>query len=77
MLFQTDNRRLGHERPLPLSREAGSQLNAPDRTRTYDLRLRRPLLYPAELLALMTEYQSGRPDSNWRPLAPKASALPG
>ncbi len=30
-----------------------SKNGAPGRTRTCDLRLRRPLLYPAELLALM------------------------
>jgi hypothetical protein len=46
----------------------------PDRTRTCDLRLRRPLLYPAELRA--QNKWSGRQDSNLRPPAPKAGALP-
>src|SRR6266853_4261432 len=44
---------------------------APEGTRTPDPRLRRPLLYPPELLA-----RSGRADLNGRPPAPKAGALP-
>src|SRR5687768_3434179 len=55
---------------------------APGGTRTHDPRLRRPMLYPAELLApSLLRYRgtavSGREDSNLRPPAPKAGALPG
>ena len=46
----------------------------PGRNRTLDLRIRSPLLYPSELLA---QSWSGREDSNLRPPAPKAGALPG
>jgi integrase len=63
--------------PKTGERRSKETMSAPDWTRTSDLRLRRPLLYPAELLALIQSIESGRPDSNWRPLAPKASALPG
>ena len=47
----------------------------PGRIRTCDLRIRSPLLYPAELrapLILKSEWQ----DLNLRPRAPKARALP-
>lgn len=72
----------GGTRQIPARAARGrvsSLASAPGRIRTYDLRLRRPLLYPAELLAPSRSdaAKSGRPDSNWRPLAPKASALPG
>ncbi len=64
---------------------------APGGNRTPDPQLRRLLLYPPELLALLQEVhsatprcitprrssQSGRPDSNRRPPAPKAGAIPG
>ena len=64
---------------------------APGGNRTPDPQLRRLLLYPTELLALLQEVpsatprciapyrstQSGRPDSNRRPPAPKAGAIPG
>ncbi len=33
------------------------QLGVPDRIRTYDLRLRKPTLYPAELRVLISEQQ--------------------
>ena len=51
----------------------------PERTRTSDLRIRSPLLYPAELQAEVSSvgYWSGREDLNLRPPAPKAGALPG
>ena len=50
---------------------------APGGTRTPDHRLRRPVLYPAELRARETRQGwSGREDSNLRPSAPKADALP-
>ena len=51
---------------------------APGRTRTCDPRLRRPLLYPAELRAprVQATIWSGQRDSNPRPPAPKAGALP-
>ena len=55
----------------------------PSTIRTCDLRLRRALLYPAELWAdgntncWTKESWSGRKDSNLRPSAPKADALPG
>ena len=48
---------------------------APEGIRTPDPRLRRPLLYPPELLA--PGRWSGRDDLNVRPPAPKAGALPG
>ena len=57
--------------------------------RTNGRQLRRLLLYPAELRGLAPKmrmkegqrcaglhHSSGRPDSNWRPSAPKADALP-
>jgi hypothetical protein len=46
------------------------------RTRTCNPRLRRPVLYPVELRALHKNW-SGWRDSNSRPTAPKAVALPG
>jgi|GEM_PF-1127797 hypothetical protein len=53
---------------------------APGRIRTCDPRLRRPLLYPAELRALDESLHckkwSVRQDLNLRPLVPKTSALP-
>ena len=52
---------------------------APGRIRTCDPRLRRPLLYPAELRALgesSLQKWSVRQDLNLRPLVPKTSALP-
>src|SRR5574337_1858152 len=55
----------------------------PDRDRTCNPRLRRPVLYPIELradsdelLPLSGSAWSGWRDSNPRHLAPKASALP-
>jgi hypothetical protein len=48
-------------------------LRTPSRTRTCDLRFRRPLLYPVELSGQL----SGRGDLNSRPPAPKAGALTG
>jgi hypothetical protein len=54
-------------------------LGVPGGTRTPDLLLRRQLLYPVELRALEGETGrnwSGRWDSNSRPSAPKADALP-
>ncbi len=58
-------------------------LGTPAPTRTGDPRLRRPLLYPAELRALEIASseeeaisQSGREDLNLRHPAPKAGALP-
>ena len=55
---------------------------APGRIRTCDLRIRSPLLYPAELQALCQacysqEKWSGWRDSNPRPSGPKPDALPG
>ena len=57
-----------------------NKTNAPDRNRTCNPRLRRSVLYPVELRALMpirAEFfvWSGRWDSNSRPSAPKADAL--
>ena len=59
---------------------------APGRTRTCNPRLRRPMLYPVELRAhrcrlnirasATAEEWSGQTDSNRRPSAPKADALP-
>ena len=54
---------------------------APGRTRTCNRRLRRPMLYPVELRAQnppvqLTRSWSGQTDSNRRPSAPKADALP-
>ena len=51
---------------------------APDRTRTCNLRLRRPLLYPVELRAQKPQWVkwSGQRDLNPRHPAPKAGALP-
>ena len=55
-------------------------VGAPDRTRTCNLRLRRPLLYPVELRAPAhaqgPEKWSGQRDLNPRLPAPKAGALP-
>ena len=54
---------------------------APGRIRTCDLRIRSPLLYPAELRGPRGTREgparSGRPDSNRRPFGPKPNALPG
>ena len=53
---------------------------APGRIRTCDLRIRSPLLYPAELRGPAGPWgpaRSGRPDSNRRPFGPKPNALPG
>ena len=67
-------------------------IGAPGETRTHNPRLRRPVLYPVELRAPSTrrlgrlpsgaaccyvKNWSGRWDSNSRPSAPKADALPG
>ena len=53
---------------------------APGRIRTCDLRIRSPLLYPAELRGprgtRVGPARSGRPDSNRRPFGPKPNALP-
>src|SRR5689334_7410846 len=62
-----------HSRALSLS-HGPLYCGAPEGNRTPDLRLRRPLLYPTELLA---PNWSGRDDLNVRPPAPKAGALPG
>ncbi len=66
----------------PETKQLPAKNGAPGRTRTCGLRLRRPLLYPTELLAPNQAYYhgwrwSGREDSNLRPPAPKAGALPG
>ena len=56
---------------------------APGRTRTCNPQLRRLMLYPVELQALrlsipfLSKKWSGWRDSNSRPTAPKAVALPG
>ena len=51
---------------------------ASTRTRTWDIRLRRPTLYPAELWTRSSKNsRSGREDLNLRHPAPKAGALPG
>ena len=56
-----------------------SSNGGPGRIRTSDLRIRSPLLYPAELRALGKFRRdvewSGQPDLNGRPRAPKARAL--
>ena len=54
-------------------------IGLPRGIRTPDPQLRRLLLYPAELPAenLNSFIWSGRDDSNIRPSAPKADALPG
>jgi hypothetical protein len=55
-------------------------VDTPGRIRTCDLRIRSPLLYPAELRGLAGPWgpaRSGRPDSNRRPFGPKPNALPG
>jgi hypothetical protein len=60
-------------------RPTGSEPNGgPRRIRTFDPRLRKPLLYPAELWNLRSHLRkwSVRQDSNLRPLGPKPSALP-
>jgi hypothetical protein len=55
----------------------GGENGAPGGTRTPDHRLRRPMLYPAELRARVSRTSwSGQQDSNLRPSAPKADALP-
>ena len=56
----------------PLRRRSARR--GPARTRTWNPRFRRATLYPVELQA---RGQSGRRDSNPRPPAPKAGALPG
>ena len=48
------------------------KIGAPEEIRTPDLRFRRPLLYPSELL----EHWSERWESNLQPIAYKAIALP-
>ena len=55
-----------------------TKTGAPDRTRTCNLRLRRPLLYPVELRAQKPQWVkwSGQRDLNPRHPAPKAGALP-
>ena len=58
--------------PSP-TRASSIQTGAPGRTRTCNPRLRRPMLCPVELRAPW----SGWRDSNPRPTAPKAVALPG
>ena len=50
-------------------------IGAPGATRTPDLRIRSPLLYPTELQAPLYLHWSGREDLNLRPPAPKAGAL--
>ena len=48
-------------RPMANRAPKTAFLNAPDRTRTCDLRFRKPMLYPAELRALRPlRYQEGR-----------------
>ena len=42
---------LGAEKELMSSNDIGKNSNTPDRIRTCDLRIRNPLLYPAELRA--------------------------
>ena len=64
-----------------LSYSRHKKSGAPNTIRTYDLRLRRPLLYPAELRSARTCTEVnlkmvGEKDSNLRPLGPKPSALP-
>merc|ERR1712137_1088802 len=57
-----------------------TRYGASGRIRTCDPRLRRPLLYPAELRTLgessLAKKWSVRQDLNLRPLVPKTSALP-
>src|SRR3954447_4964914 len=60
--------------------ESDFPTSAPGRIRTCGLRIRSPLLYPAELRGpggLVGPARSGRPDSNRRPFGPKPNALPG
>ena len=68
--------RLRRVSKLPRFESAGlsAKIGAPGRTRTCNIRLRRPVLYPVELRA---QRWSGWRDSNPRPTAPKAVALPG
>src|SRR5271155_4126174 len=66
-----------HPRPFNPPGAAGRRSRsclrgAPEGIRTPDPRLRRPLLFPPELLAR----ESGGADLNGRPPAPKAGALP-
>jgi hypothetical protein len=65
-------------RSLPDPWQRAFSNGAPGRIRTCDPRLRRPLLYPTELRAprLDETIWSGQRDSNPRPPAPKAGALP-
>ena len=60
------------------TRLSNTKTGAPDRTRTCNLRLRRPLLYPVELRAQKPQWVkwSGQRDLNPRHPAPKAGALP-
>ena len=63
----------------PCCQDLPDSHGAPGRIRTCDPRLRRPLLYPAELRALgesSLQKWSVRQDLNLRPLVPKTSALP-
>ena len=52
-------------------------LSGPNWIRTNDRLLRRQLLYPAELWGQIHSLLSGWQDSNLRPPAPKAGAIPG
>src|SRR5271163_3549409 len=72
-LSYTHHPRLFSIRPAPRAAAIRVSLRgAPEGIRTPDPRLRRPLLFPPELLAR----ESGRADLNGRPPAPKAGALP-
>ena len=73
---------------LSYSHRRTKRLGAPDRTRTCNRRLRRPVLYPVELRALRRAscrslwderhiYWSGWRDLNSRHPGPKPGALPG
>ena len=67
-----------------LEKKVEKEDGLPGGTRTPDLRLRRPLLYPVELRAdkkgplqgLLRRKWSERKDSNLRPSGPKPDALP-
>ena len=77
---------LGRRRPGDMPRAADpASVNARGGIRTHDLRLRRPTLYPTELLA-QTQKElagelplpwSGRVDLNHRPPGPEPGALTG
>ncbi len=76
-LLRTQLRALKSELVLPFFEFSSN--GGPGRIRTSDLRIRSPLLYPAELRALGKFRRdvewSGQPDLNGRPRAPKARAL--